>query len=245
MKKIVVIFLAVVMCFSVTACGDGKKKAFEDSKEAYNKIAFEVSKEAYNNINTAYDIVEQFGTNLQEAWRIGIQETSEIRDKGVKYLASELSLTEDEIIKGTAYALLTLRGLETTPEKIDAWMDDAAEFWVAHSWLEFKDDYFDLSDEDRFAFCVYMLIGVYEANGGIEKINTALNDAEAKMKELSNEYSDYEHYPNLKDYFATVRSFLEFCQNPIGSYEQATTTINDYRNKARDCRSDLDYIFEE
>lgn len=78
--------------------------------------------------------------------------------------------------------------------------------------------------------------GAYAANG---------ETAKAQMKNLSENYSDYEHYPNLKGFYTTTSSFFDFCQNPTGSFEQVKTTINDYRNKARGYISDLDYIFED
>lgn len=70
-------------------------------------------------------------------------------------------------------------------------------------------------------------------NGKAEEAQTALDAAKTQMKELSEKHSDYEHYPNLKGYFTTTSSFLEFCQNPTGSFEQLKDTINDYKNKAR------------
>lgn len=79
----------------------------------------------------------------------------------------------------------------------------------------------------------------------MDEVQTALNTAKEQMKELSDKYSDYEHYPNLKGYYTTTSSFFDFCQNPTGSFEQMKNTINDYKNEARDYISDLDYIFEE
>lgn len=71
-----------------------------------------------------------------------------------------------------------------------------------------------------------------------------MESAKTQMRALSEKYSDYEHYPNLKGYYTTTSSYFEFCQNPEGTFEQVQDTINDYRNKARDYKSDLDYIFE-
>ena len=49
--------------------------------------------------------------------------------------------------------------------------------------------------------------------GAGKKAQTALNEAKAQMKELSEKYSDYEHYPNLKGYYTTTSSFFDFCNN--------------------------------
>lgn len=77
-----------------------------------------------------------------------------------------------------------------------------------------------------------------------ETAQSALDNAKSLMKDLSAKYSDYEHYPNLKGYFTNTSSLFDFCQNPDGSFEQVKDTINNYRNEARDFKSDLDYIFE-
>ena len=37
-----------------------------------------------------------------------------------------------------------------------------------------------------------------------------LDNIYTNMKELSEEYSDYEHYPNLKGYYTTTSSFFDF-----------------------------------
>ena len=89
-----------------------------------------------------------------------------------------------------------------------------------------------------------IVANAYKANGKASEAETALEKAKEQMKTLSEKYSDYEHYPNLKGYYTTTSSFFNFCQNPTGSFEQVKTTINDYKNEARDYMSDLDYIFE-
>ena len=100
-------------------------------------------------------------------------------------------------------------------------------------------------EDNFFSFCVSVVSNTYIANGKADEVQTALDAAKAQMKELSEKHSDYEHYPNLKGYYTTTSSFFDYCQNPAGSFEQSKETINDYKNKARDYKSDLDYIFEE
>lgn len=223
MKKIFALILAMVMMLSLVGCGNNDKKAFEASKAAYE------------NIDAAYETVEQFGSDIYEAWRIGIYEKDEILDKGTKYLASELSLSEEELNEGLGYAVAELTG-ENWEEKPDS--DKAL---ITGN----TDLIFDMMEEDLFSFCVMVVSKAYVANGKAEEVQNYLNIAKGQMKELSAEYSDYEHYPNLKGYYTTTSSFFEFCQNPTGSFEQVKDTINKYKNEARDFISDLDYIFEE
>lgn len=251
MKRIIALFLVLVMCISLVGCGktmcsiEGcENEAVEDAtfEEAYcskhlaSKKAFTASKVAYDNIDTAYKICEQFGSDIYEAWRLGIYNKDDILDDGVAYLASELSLSEEEIAVGVAYVIAVnalKEDWETMPE------DEKNEL------IEGADALIEMMEDDLFSFCVLAVAGAYETNGKVEEAKTALTEAKSKMKELSDKYSDYEHYPNLKGYYTTTSSFFDFCQNPSGSFEQVKDTINDYKNDARDYISDLDYIFED
>ena len=93
MKKIIALLLVVVMSLSVVACG---------GDPANKETAFDVAKEAYDKVDVAYEITDKFGSDIYEAWRLGIYDKDEIIANGVGYLASELSLTESEIIAGVA-----------------------------------------------------------------------------------------------------------------------------------------------
>ncbi len=220
MKKIFCLLLALVMCMSLVACGN---KAFDKSKEAYGEIS------------KAYTIADQMGTDIYEAWRMGIYDDDEILDDGASYLAKELSLSEEEIIEGIVYTYMSMTS-DTTYEEADEKTKEEGR--------KFADSYFTVMEDDLFTACVMAVSNAYKANGKVSEAQTALDNAKALMQEMSKKYSDYEHYPNLKEYFTNTSSLFDFCQNPDGSFEQVKDTINDYRNEARDYKSDLDYIFE-
>jgi len=221
MKRKVALIVAVAMVLMLCACGGGKKE-------------FEASKVAYETIDTAYKITEQMGSDVYEAWRMGIYESDEILEDGCGYLATELSLSAEELRVGAAYTIAGLidEDWETMSE------EDKKDL------INTADDMFSVFEDDLFTFCVMTVTGAYAANGKAEEAKTALTEAKGMMKELSEKYSDYEHYPNLKGFYTTTNSFFEFCQDPTGSFEQVKQTINDYKNEARDYISDLDYIFE-
>ncbi|MCF2676676.1 MAG: hypothetical protein MR705_00205 [Flintibacter sp.] len=223
MKRFFLFCLAVSVCISLTACSGTKK-------------AFEVSKSAYDSIDIAYDITEQFGSDLYEAWRIGIFEEDELLSDGAHYLSQQLNLSEEDIKKGIGYIYATSivgENWDTVAE------EDKTKYYNRDSVL------FKMKEDELFSTCVWVVIYSYKLNGKVDEVQTALNTAKEQMKELSDKYSDYEHYPNLKGYYTTTSSFFDFCQNPTGSFEQMKNTINDYKNEARDYISDLDYIFEE
>lgn len=99
--------------------------------------------------------------------------------------------------------------------------------------------------DDVFSACVLVTSNAYVENGKTKQVEDLLTSAKAQMKEMSQKYSDYEHYSNLKEYFTSVSAFFDFCKSPKGSYEQAIETMNDYRNTARELKNDLAFIFEE
>ena len=96
-----------------------------------------------------------------------------------------------------------------------------------------------------FTFCVRVTTNAYILNGDAEQAETLLNEAKNLMKELNEKYADYEYYPKLKELLTQVTALLDFCNNSEGSFEQAKTTINDYKNSIRDLTNDLNYIFAE
>ena len=196
--------------------------------------AFKTSKEAYDQVTIAYDIVDAMGSDIYEAWRLGIYDDDEIASyDGIEYLCEELNLTEEELIEGI---VCTIMG----EDEYFAATDEEKE-----SYRENADMFFIYMEDDLFSACVMATSNAYVANGKVSEAQSALDASKELMKTLSEKHSDYEHYPNLKGYYTTTSSFFEFCCDPEGSFEQVKDTINSYRNEARDYVSDLDYIFEE
>ena len=201
-KSSIFLVVIVLLMLSIIGCSGGKKKAFDSASIAYT------------NIDEAYVLIDAFGSDIYNAWRIGIYDKDEV---SVRYLASKLNLHEWDI----RLAIDDLTGTD-----------------------DFGDLYFLIFKDDLFSACVMMVSKAYDLNGTVEEIGDYLDDAKISMKELSEKYSDYEHYPNLKKFYTRTNSFFEFCQNPSGSFEQVKTTINDYRNDIRTYKSDLDFIFD-
>lgn len=204
-------------------------------EEARTAYIFELSKVAYENINDAYEITVQFAEDFYRAWRIGIYEENEIQGNFVEYLTEELSLSRDEIIEGMArqmsQAMANKEWEELSEEEKNTYIETAS---GKFRW-----------EGSVFGFLTWSVRNAYIANGKVEKAQNALNVARAQMKELSDKYSDYENYPNLKGYYTTTSSFLEFVLNPTGTFDMLVDTINDYMNEARDYSSDLNFIFVE
>lgn len=221
-KRATACALTICLLLSLAACSGGK-----------NQKAFEASKAAYQNVNAAYEIVEDMGNDIYGAWRMGIYDDDELMDEGCAHLASELSLSEDELIEGVVGTLSAALGDDAMDEETKQKVRDNSEI------------FFTAFEDNLFTFCVEVVKQAYIANGKADEAGKYLQDAKAQMKDMSENYSDYEHYPALKGYYTTTSSFYDFCTNPQGSFDQIKTTIEDYRGEARDYNADLDYIFEE
>ncbi|MEF2837183.1 MAG: hypothetical protein U0N82_05620 [Oscillospiraceae bacterium] len=229
MKRIISLVLVIAMCLSLAACGNDKK-------------AFEASKAAYDKVNVAYEIADQFGSDIYDVWKAAVYNVDEIKDDDVNYLVNTqgLYLTEEELRDAIAYTFVWFahpEGWDEAPEeKKQDYYDNAG------SVLRTMANYYK---NEFMSFCVTCVTNAYIRSGKVDIAQAALDDAKVMMKDLSEKYSDYEHYPNLKGYYTTTKSFFDFCQNPTGSFDQYTNTLNDYKNEARDYISDLDYIFED
>lgn len=200
------------MCICLTACGSSDKKAFETSGAAYDHV------------DIACEITQQFGSDIYGAWHAGIYHVDEILDGGTAYLATELSLGENELREGIGYVLTDMTG--------EDWFTLSDEDRTTI--IENADYIFAAMEDDMFSFCVQVVVGAYTTNGKIDEARNALDTAKALMKELSENYSDYEHYPSLKGYYTSTSAFFDFCLNPTGSFSQVKDTINKYENEIRD-----------
>lgn len=225
MKKFMALLLAVSMCLSFCSCSNDKK-------------AFEVSKSAYNNINDAYSIIDVIWEDVYEAWRLGGYNAEDVKNRGIAYLLTELSLTEDELRAG--FKSDALHRLESGSEEIS---DELKESFK--KWSEDADTYLkNIRTNQIFGVVIHSVIYAHIEKGSVSEAQSALNAAKENMKELSEKYSDYEHYPNLKGFYTTTSAFLELCIEPDISFNQFKEVSNEYKKEARDYINDLDFIFD-
>ena len=245
MKRAIALFLIVGMCFTLCACGNQEK-------------AFDMSKQAFNDIHSAYEKVEGMSDDVYEAWRIGIAtETSSLHElDDLSFLTHNISLSDDDIYRGLAHAKFLYNDFLVFADSYISVDTDNIDQYVSFLRMCDNSDFPSFCDpdtiydfismfDDGFSGYVYLVIYAYEAKGICAEISTSLDAAKEQMKTMSKDYSDYEHYPNLKGYYTTTQAFFDYCQKPTGSFEQAVTTIENYRNEARDYYYDLEYVFED
>lgn len=90
-----------------------------------------------------------------------------------------------------------------------------------------------------------IVMSTYEYTGKTQEIEKFLDDAKGKLKNINEKNPNFEYYDSLKKYYTTLNSYYEYCQDPRGSFANSSSTINDFRNEVNQCKSDLDFAFEE
>ncbi len=202
---------------------------------------YNLSAEAYNDVNAAYDLTASMGNGIYKAW-LWATSTSD-SELTADNLANELNCSKEELLDGVDYAVrsdMNGLGYTDTDEAMDEFEEDSRE-----DLLDFYVYFLDSHNTPKFQAYVSSVVGMYKINGTADAAKEKLDAAKSSMKELSADYSDYEHYPALKDFYTTTSSYYEFCIAPEGSFEQYTSTQNDYQNDARNAKSQLDFIFEK
>ena len=53
------------------------------------------------------------------------------------------------------------------------------------------------------------------------------------------------NYPKLKEYYSSIKSYVEFFTSPSGSFKQLADTINTYENGIRTLESDVGFLFSK
>ena len=214
MKKVLCLIMVLALCLSVCACGG--QGGQEKTEEAFTN-----SKTAFENVTKAYLATNEFSEDIYEAWFQGVNNRDKYdSDMELEAFANEMHI-ELEYIR-QAVANLSYKS-----------------YYEYGDW-EMLPYYYNGS---YFSAWISVISEAYKCSGKADEISQSLTIAKDLMKQLSDDFSDYEHYPILKEYFTNTLAFFDFCCNPEGSFEQVKDTFNNYRNNAREYFFDLNYVF--
>ncbi|MBR5134339.1 MAG: hypothetical protein IKV35_01945 [Clostridia bacterium] len=83
MRRWIALFAAVMLCLSLCACGD--------------KVETDDAREAYELIDDAYEVVDEFASDLYEAWFQGVNHASSVTS--LSYLKNELTISDEMLDK--------------------------------------------------------------------------------------------------------------------------------------------------
>lgn len=257
MKRIIALVLIFLMCLSLCACG--KSEAVVAAEEAIAAIGVVTvsSGDAIANAEKLYGILTE-AEKAEVENRLTLVEAKEefekVREKIVYQNAkeafeklkkvSELCVTGMDAIYGAwyfgiydaedAYSFDYELSLETpgfTSEEIKAARNslDISEYLAGADWQ----------------YSLWIIQEAITARGDYDTINSNMAEAERVLQKLTEEYDDYTYYPKLKDYYASIKSYVDFFTNPSGSFKQLADTINNYENGIRTLESDVSFLFSK
>lgn len=213
----------------------GDNGSSSNSNSISDEEVFSISQQAYNDLTEAFNLTSTYGADIYNAWYEGIFNSENL---SVSYLSSKTSLSEEDVKNGVAAS--SLGGADAYEQASEEERSEAQE--GADDLLDFIGA---LGGDYAYSSAVGSVVSAYRVNGTSDEIASLLSDAKEALRTISDEYSDYEYYPTLKDYYSAVNAYFDFCENPTGSFQQLADTRNDYENDAREYQNDLDFVFGE
>ena len=263
MKKAISLLLVVVICLSLVACGkseavkaaeeaiaaigevtaysgeaianaekyyniltDAEKAEVEnrmvlvDAKEAFEEVRGKI---VYNNAKAAYEKLKEVAElcisgmdDIYNAWHFGLYSADDCTTSNIyTELANETSFSSSELQEAAA--------------QLGGFSAKTMAALLVNDWQ----------------YCVLTVKEAITMRGDYDTITAHMANAEKILQTLTKEFDDYTYYPKLKDYYASVKSYVEFFTNPTGSFNQLVDTINNYENGIRTLESDVSFLFNK
>lgn len=259
MKKIIAILLVMTVMFSFASCG--KSKAVKSAEEAIAAIG-EVSINSGDAIASAeklYNILTD-GEKAKVENRLTLVEAQETFAEVRASASYENAKQAYEKLKEVAS--LCVDGMDSI---YGAWYFGIYKADDAYSSLFFSSMSYEvpgLSSKELEAAakklgisassamkswqkCLWIAEKAIEMRGDYDTISANMAEAEKTLQLLTDEYEDYTYYPKLKEYYASIASYVEFYKNPTGSFNQLADTVNNYENGIRTLETDVGFLFNK
>lgn len=256
MKKIVSLVLVLVMCLCLCACG--KTQAVKDAEAAIAAIGTVTadSGDAIANAEKLYGILTESEKATVEN-RLILVEAKEAYEKARGEIVYQNAKEAYEKLKEVSQ--LCINGMD---DIYSAWYfgiydaDDTYSFDYDLSYeVSFSSTQITAAREalgisESFAksdwnYSLWIIQEAFSQRGDYDKINESMAEAGSVLQALTNEYDDYTYYPKLKEYYSSIKSYVEFFTNPSGSFKQLADTINTYENSIRTLESDVGFLFSK
>lgn len=256
MKKMFTLLLVAIMSVSLVGCS--KSQAVKDAEDAITAIG-EVtvdSKEAIENAERYYNI-------LTDAEKAEVENRMTLMDA-----KEDFEKVKGEVVYKNAKE--AYEKLKAVASMCVSGMDDIYNAWYFGIYKADDTSWFDFSLAQEVSFSTdeieaarkslgasesaaqsnwqYSLWIVEEAistRGDYATIQADMAEAEKVLQTLTSEYDDYTYYPKLKEYYASVKSYVDFYTSPSGSFNQLADTVNNYENNLRTLESDVSFLFSK
>lgn len=221
------------------------RSVLADAQETYDNLVYthdaEEIKNVYATLKDVYEIIDHHGSDLYTAWQKGIYQKDKFQganlNNATNYLASQLFLSYDEVLNGECYAwhvFLFKKDWETVSEeqlqKDREALATGSLFYMC---------------SDKKSACILTVIGAYRVNGDVERVNAAFEKYNALERTIRENEKLSQEVETLDKLYTTMKSFLDFCQDPTGSFNQVGDTMSQYRKDVQECMTTLDRLLNQ
>ncbi len=252
MRKILVLLLTLTMMVSLFGCGTESPNPSEtpgasgqtdeepvDGTEEVNiddLSPLEIAQGTYQSLNALAAATDMVGSDICKAWYAGIWDADNVAKGGAAYLSEKLTMSEDELREGVAHMAFSETGEDWDSITDTQWEE-----------LRQKDSLFaDAQKKDAlFDFCINVVWSGYLELDFYDTIDETMSQIKEIIRELKEKDPDNEYIDPLKEYYGVIRSYLEWCKAPDGSYNEAEELLNSYIDSYRSYRDDLEFDLGE
>lgn len=273
MKKIICALLILTLCVTLYACG--KSEAVVAAEEAISAIGTvtidsgelianaeklygiltDDEKSQVTNRITLADARETFDNLVAEAEAAAEAERNEIIYSNAKQAYEKLKEVSSLCASGMdsiygAWYFGIYKAKDTTSSNFYTKMAQEVPGFTSKELEAGANELLSASlcatlGKSDWQYSIWIVESAITIRGDYATITANMDEAEKILQTLTTEYQDYAYYPKLKDYYSSIKSYVEFFTSPSGSFNQLADTVNDYENKIRTLDSDVGFLFNK
>ena len=254
MRRIVCVFLSLVLILSLTACGkssaviDIEKKI--DSLDGELEDRTEVITEIIEAYNALPDKDKQKVSNYSKF--VEIRKDDALAMARAVYVAldgaaSICYMAMQDIYAGWRYGIYSANERMTFSGNIVEMSNDTPNLTsdamlVAAVKRFTQDELSDYAYKRDWSDYVKVVLATYEEFGGYKMVDDDLLLAQKLLKTLTTIDEEKKYTDTLTDYYKEVKDCADFVESPSGSFQNLSTTINNYNKNIKSLKVDLDLL---
>ena len=234
-RKIILSLIAIILICTLVSCdySDGTQGTANSSGNTTSgntanasgntkDSEIQAAQKAYGSLSEANELIIEMMDAISDAWHFAIYDADDYDtyDTCVLYLGIETGLIFTDLMEATDVVLNKIGYSQPS-------------------------DLTRLAALRTFSTTVAIVKQVLTDKGKYDKVDELLSDAKTSIKSITRDYEDYTGYSTLKSYYSEMSAYAEFCKEPTGSYQQLSTTRDNYETKLRNYKNELSFVLDE
>lgn len=225
----------VVFLFSVSLLLSGCGKAVETPADTPDpEVELSLAREIFSELESSNDVLEPMLDEIYHVWGWSITGDGS-KNCTLPLLAKEVDRAVNELKRGYAYISNKSTWSDLSAGERQKLINSAEKDFSAL----LKNGF------DKYSACVNTICGVYLENGSLDEAKAHLDSAQVLLRELKDQFPESRYYPALHAYYVNEAALADYCSSPDGSYEQAKTTVNDFKNAERLSRVEIEALITD